>query len=209
MKRDELIQALDNDEIKVDEDLSSTNTEKPGNAEGMQMAVAKIREKKTKSGKIWGAKSDDDKANKRLTVQMQMFVSCLMQGQTKVQAYRNAYNSRGGTDSTIIASANKLIKDPRISALLGSLEEAVREKVIEDAVKTRRFVMERLHDKAMNASTESSELKALELMGRAVGMFTDKVEGKIEEISTEKLKAELKDHLKLLDNVAPIRKNSA
>ena len=204
-----MIQALDNDEIKVEEDLSSTNVENPVNAEGMQIAVAKIREKRTKSGKVWGAKHEDEKANKRLTVQMQMFVSCLMQGQTKVQAYRNAYNSRGGSDSTIIASANKLIKDPRISALLGSLEEAVREKVIEDSVKTRRFVMERLHDKVNSAKTESAELKALELMGRAIGMFTDKVEGKIEEISTERLKAELKDHLKLLDNVTPISKRSA
>lgn len=204
-----MIQALDNDEIKVEEDLSSTNVENPVNAEGMQIAVAKIREKRTKSGKVWGAKHEDEKANKRLTVQMQMFVSCLMQGQTKVQAYRNAYNSRGGSDSTIIASANKLIKDPRITALLGSLEEAVREKVIEDSVKTRRFVMERLHDKVTGAKTESAELKALELMGRAIGMFTDKVEGKIEEISTERLKAELKDHLKLLDNVTPISKRSA
>lgn len=209
MNRDELINALETDAIKIDEDTSSTNMESPANGEAMQIAVAKIREKKTKSGKVWGVKSKDENANKRLTPQMQMFVSFLMQGQTKVQAYRNAYNTRTDNDATIIGSANRLIKDPRISALLQSLDEAVREKVIEDAVKTRRFVMERLHDKATQAKTESAELKALELMGRAVGMFTDKVEGKIEEISTERLKAELKDHLKLLDNVTPIKKRSA
>ena len=209
MNRDELINALETDAIKIDEDTSSTNMESPVNGEAMQIAVAKIREKKTKSGKVWGVKSKDVNANKRLTPQMQMFVSFLMQGQTKVQAYRNAYNTRTDNDATIIVSANRLIKDARISALLQSLDEAVREKVIEDAVKTRRFVMERLHDKATQAKTESAELKALELMGRAVGMFTDKVEGKIEEISTERLKAELKDHLKLLDNVTPIKKRSA
>ena len=209
MNRDELINALETDAIKIDEDTSSTNMESPVNGEAMQIAVAKIREKKTKSGKVWGVKSKDENANKRLTPQMQMFVSFLMQGQTKVQAYRNAYNTRTDNDATIIVSANRLIKDARISALLQSLDEAVREKVIEDAVKTRRFVMERLHDKATQAKTESAELKALELMGRAVGMFTDKVEGKIEEISTERLKAELKDHLKLLDNVTPIKKRSA
>ena len=62
---------------------------------------------------------------------------------------------------------------------------------------------------AQSAKTEGTQLKALELMGRAVGMFTDKVETKVEEINTEKLKAELKSHLTLLENVAPIRKRSA
>ena len=69
--------------------------------------------------------------------------------------------------------------------------------------------MEQLHDKAVQAKTEGSQLKALELMGRAVGMFTDKVEQKVEEISTERLKQELKTHLELLDNVTPIKKRSA
>lgn len=209
MNRNELINALETDAIQIDEDTSSTNVEKPVNGEAMQIAVAKIREKRTKSGKVYGVKSEDEKANKRLTVQMQSFVNCLMQGMTPVQAYRNSYNTKTENHGTVLASANKLMKDPRISALLQGLEESVREKVIEDAVKTRRFVMERLHDKAKNASTDSVELKALELMGRAVGMFTDKVEGKIEEISTERLKAELKDHLKLLDNVTSISKRSA
>lgn len=209
MKREELIEALDSGAIKIDEDISSTNVENPANAEGMQIAVAKIREKKTKSGKVWGVKSEDDKANKRLTVQMQAFVNCLMQGYTPVQAYRNSYNTKTENDATVLSSANKLMKEPRISALLQGLEDVVKEKVIEDAVRTRRFVMERLHSRVTSAKTESAELKALELMGRAVGMFTDKVEGKIEEISTERLKAELKDHLKLLDNVRPITKNSA
>ena len=47
------------------------------------------------------------------------------------------------------------------------------------------------------------------LMGRAVGMFTDKIEQKVEEISTEQLKKELQGHLSLPENVEPIRKRSA
>ena len=61
-------------------------------------------------------------------------------------------------------------------------------------------------DKSHNIS---ARLKALELMGRAVGMFTDKIEQKVEEISTEQLKKELQGHLSLLENVEPIRKRSA
>jgi hypothetical protein len=47
--------------------------------------------------------------------------------------------------------------------------------------------------------SEGSKLKALELIGRAVGMFTDKVETKVEEVSTDQLKRELEGHLALLD----------
>jgi hypothetical protein len=39
-------------------------------------------------------------------------------------------------------------------------------------------------------------------------MFTDKVESKVEAISTEQLKAELESSLELLGNVVPIRRES-
>ena len=53
------------------------------------------------------------------------------------------------------------------------------------------------------------KLKALELMGKAIGMFTDRVEAKLETISVEQLKDELESSLLLLGNVVPIRKESA
>jgi len=46
-------------------------------------------------------------------------------------------------------------------------------------------------------------------MGKAVGMFIDKVETKVEEINAEQLKQELESHLTLLDNVTSIRKKKA
>lgn len=41
----------------------------------------------------------------------------------------------------------------------------------------------------------SDRLKSLELMGRAIGMFTDKSEVKTEAVDTEQLKRELDEHL--------------
>jgi hypothetical protein len=65
--------------------------------------------------------------------------------------------------------------------------------------------MEELLRHSQEAKQEGTKLKALELMGRAVGMFTDKVEQKVEDISTDRLKAELKSSLDLLDNVKPFK----
>jgi len=42
-------------------------------------------------------------------------------------------------------------------------------------------------------------VRSLELMGKAVGMFVDKVESKVEEINAEQLKNELSSHLDLLN----------
>ena len=205
MDRNELIEKLESGAIAIDVDDASTNAE--GKSEAIQTAVAKIREKRTKTGKVYGVKTEEK--SKRLTPQQHVFVQGILNGKTQIQAYRDAYNVRTENDSTIAVSANRLMKNPKISALLGSFEESLKEKIIEDAIRTRRFVMERLHDRVTNAKTESVELKALELMGKAVGMFTDRVEQTVEQINPEKLKEELKAHLTLLETVTPIKKRSA
>jgi len=50
----------------------------------------------------------------------------------------------------------------------------------------------------------SNRLKSLELMGRAVGMFTDKVETKTEEVNVDTLKKELESSLLLLQSAKPM-----
>jgi hypothetical protein len=206
MQREKLIEMLEQNAITEGDDDASTN-DVGSPAEGVQAAVAKIREKRTKTGKIYGV--PEEKKGRRLTPQQHLFVNAILAGKTKIEAYKSAYNVRTENESTMFGNANKLLKDKRITALLGSLEDTLKEKVIEDAVKTRRFVMERLHDRVMNAKTESSELKALELMGRAVAMFSDNVNQQVKHVDTNALKAELRSHLTLLDSVKKTEKRSA
>ena len=212
MDKQQLIEQL---EEHNHEDILDASTNAPGldNPEGIRIAVAKVREKRGSKGKIYGVPTEEEKQhskqNRRLTAKMHMFVNNLLSGQSPALAYKNAYNVRTDKHATIVASANKLMQDPRINTLLEALSDDYRRKVIDNAVSTREHVMKELFKHAQQAKQEGTQLKALELMGRAVGMFTDKVEQKVEEISTEKLKEELKTHLSLLDNVKPIRKRSA
>ena len=212
MDKQELIEQL---QEHNHEDIVDASTNAPGldNPEGIRIAVAKVREKRGSKGKVYGVPTEEEeqkkKQNKRLTSKMHMFVNNLLAGQSPVLAYRNAYNVRTDNHATVLTSANKLMQDPRINTLLEALSEDYRRKVIENAVTTREHVMKELFKHAQQAKQEGTQLKALELMGRAVGMFTDKVEQKVEEISTEKLKEELKTHLSLLDNVQPLRKRKA
>jgi hypothetical protein len=85
---------------------------------------------------------------------------------------------------------------------LGSVLEATKQNVIESDASARRYVMQQLFDKVNDAeASESGQLRALELIGKAVGMFTDRVEQVTEVIDADALKKELESHLHLLDNV--------
>ena len=206
MNREELLEQLD-DSTSTEAD-AGVSTEAAGldESEAIRIAVSKVQEKKRRDGLPFGHK---EKPPARLTAKQRAFASYIVAGNSPSDAYRKAYETKTDNDSTVAVSANKLMKDHRISALIGSVFDGAKEKIVADAVATRRFVMEQLHEKAQAGKTEGTQLKALELMGRAVGMFTDKVEQKVEEVSTERLKQELKSHLDLLDNVTPIKKRSA
>jgi hypothetical protein len=52
---------------------------------------------------------------------------------------------------------------------------------------------------------EGSRLKALELLGKASGVFTQATVIAPEAVTADQLKKELSGHLKLLDNVKPIK----
>jgi hypothetical protein len=50
---------------------------------------------------------------------------------------------------------------------------------------------------------EGTKLKALELMGKTIGMFTQQEAVAKVEVSTEQLRKELSQHLKMLERVKP------
>jgi predicted ATP-dependent protease len=94
------------------------------------------------------------------------------------------------------------MKDPRITMQLESVLEATKQNVVESDASARRYVMQKLFDKVNEHEvSESGQLRALELIGKAVGMFTDRVEQVTETIDANELKKELESHLHLLDNV--------
>ena len=171
--------------------------------EGMRSAIDQIEVKKTKGGKVYGVKVEetDTSTNKRLTARMIHFVNLLVSGNDHITAYSTAYDVSGSTRASIIANANKLMKDPRITMQLESVLEATKQNVIESDASARRYVMQKLFDKVNEAEvSESGQLRALELIGKAVGMFTDRVETTVEQVDTDSLKKELESHLHLLEN---------
>jgi len=135
---------------------------------------------------------------KPLTAAMTLFAQGLIQGKTYRQAYKDAYPLQTGSDSTITTSAYKLSRDPRVQSLVADALEETAEHLAEDMAGTKRYVMRQLVAHSKQAKQEGTKLKALELLGKASGLFTQVTGDKDEVVTAEQLKRELGMHLKLV-----------
>ena len=184
-------QTVSDDGINSSERIS-TNAESEAISGAMQSAVSKTVDKRTKDGRVIGV----NKGEARMTAKMRLFASGVAQGLSPRESYVKAYDTRRMGDATIITEANKLMRDHRINTLLEHVWESVERNIIDDAIATRRKIMGDLLKHADDDKAKTSDrLKSLELMGRAIGMFTDKSEVKTEAVDTEQLKRELDEHL--------------
>jgi hypothetical protein len=144
-----------------------------------------------------------------LTAPQMEFAKGMIQGKTMRQAYRDAYPNANGSDQVITSSAYRLSRDPRIQSTLQEAWGETVEVLAEDTAATKRYVLKELLALSKGGKQEGSRLKALELMGRAAGMFQPQVAEAAEKVSAEQLRKELSGHLKLLDNVKPLKAKAA
>ena len=140
-----------------------------------------------------------------LSVSQMAFCTGMIQGKTMRQAYRDAYPNAKGNDQVITSSAYRLSRDERIQKALQEAWGETVEVLAEDTAATKRYVLKELLALSKGGKQEGSRLKALELMGRAAGMFQPQVAEAAEKVSAEQLRKELSGHLKLLDNVKPLK----
>ncbi len=206
----EQIRMTESGAIRLTDDDSSIGGGGALQCEAEQQTDVRVNKKRTNRGSkekdSSSALTSTKKPLTRLTANQRAFAEHLAAGMNQTEAYIKAYNVRTTNRNVISINASRLARDNRISMLLESYTDSIAARVVEDATRTRRYVLEELHGHASNVQrTPTEKLRALELMGRAIGMFTDKVETKTEAISTEQLKRELRSHLVLLDNVRPMK----
>jgi hypothetical protein len=153
-------------------------------------------------GNVVGSTSPRPRA---LTTSQLMFAQGVIQGKTYRQAYRDAYPNAKGSGESITASAYKLMRDSRIQALVNDAWEQTADVLVEDIVASKRYILKQLVAHSKTAKQEGTKLKALELMGKAVGLFKHDDASKVDIQTPEQLKKDLAVHLRLLDNVKPIK----
>lgn len=133
-----------------------------------------------------------------LTQAQQNFARAVIEGKTLKAAYREAYPDAQASDRTVSVSASKLVRDERIARMIRDSWEETQEALAEDVAATRRYVMRQLVALSKGANQEGSRLKALELLGRAAGMWRDQQQTAERALTAAELKAQLAGHLRLV-----------
>ena len=172
-----------------DEDLADLS-------EAEQLARVADKPKTRKDGEVKGS---EIRRPKPLSPRQVLFTQGVIQGKSLRQAYRDAFANETGSDASISASANKLMRDPRIKKILEEAWEETIEHLSEDIVASKRYVLKGLLALSKKGKQEGTKLKALELMGKACGLFTPTEVKDKAVITADQLKRELAGHIKLLD----------
>lgn len=196
--KEDLLRRLD--EVMLDGDVNKNNPT-PGLSEAERLARDAVPPKRRVDGELQGTPRQ-----KPMTSSMMEFAKALIEGKTQLEAYRQAYPNGNATERTLKTAAWKLAQDPRVQKMLQEHWGQTVEALTDDAVAVKRYVIKSLLELSKEAKQEGSKLKALELMGKTVGMFKQAPQEDEESLTAEQLKLELAKHLKLVGNVRRISK---
>jgi phage terminase small subunit len=130
-----------------------------------------------------------------LTSKQNAFALSLADGVPASDAYRQAYDADGMKPETVWVEACRLATNPKVALRVEELraeQEAERRML---RLSRAEAVLERLEHEALEAKTDSTRVRALELIGRHLGMFTDKVEITTQERSVEVIQQEIRERL--------------
>ena len=196
--KDDLLRRLE--EVMLDGD-GNQNDQAPGLSEAERLARDAVPPKRRVDGEMVGTPRA-----KPMTSSMMEFAKGLIEGKTQLEAYQNAYPNGKATDRTLKTAAWKLAQDPRIQKMLQEHWGQTVEALTDDAVAVKRYVIKSLLELSKEAKQEGSKLKALELMGKTVGMFKQTVQEDDDSVTADQLKQELAKHMRLVGNVRRVNK---
>ena len=134
-----------------------------------------MTEEKKPSLKIVSKESD-------LTIKQRAFVNEIIKG--KWGSYKEAYakvyevtlTKQGNIPKWVEVEASKLVANPKIALSIQKAIERKEQSVTASSLRTRNYVIEQLYRESKESDSDSSRVRALELLGKSVALFTDVTE---------------------------------
>jgi len=112
-----------------------------------------------------------------LTAKQEAFCLAILDGKGFSDAYRQAYDTQNMAPASIHREAFALATNPKIAS---RLERAEREKLAEQRMQRLSRadrVVQKLEEIALrDGGTDGTQVRALELLGKTLGLFIDRVE---------------------------------
>ena len=153
-----------------------------------------------KGDKVGSVKGGTKGTSTGLTDKQEAFALLVFEGTNFSDAYREAYDASAMSAASIHTEACKLVKNPkvahRIDALIRDREAQQRMQRLSRSEK----LISKLEDIAFrNGDADGTQVRALELLGKSMGMWIDKVETEDKtERTEEQLEKEIQEKLQRL-----------
>ena len=134
-----------------------------------------------------------------LTEKQETFVQAIVQGNGYAAAYRIAYNTEGMAEPTIHREASKLGAHPKITARLNQIRIQKEQERRAVALSRDEYVLQKLKRIIDDENQPtSSRVRSLELMGKTIGLFVDRIETEDKtERTADEIEADLRARLGL------------
>jgi len=133
-----------------------------------------------------------------LTRKQDTFASRIADGDTQSAAYRASYDAAQMDDATVWSEASRLVRHPQVSArveVLRAEKDHIRRSLVLDH---EEAILAQLQHEAFTAKTDGARIRALELLGRHAGMFTERVEVEQVERSVSQIETAIRQRLERL-----------
>ena len=146
------------------------------------------------------------KKEAELTIKQRQFVDEIIKG--KLGSYKEAYAKVYDVTLTkankipkwVEVEASKLVANPKIAQSIHKAIERKETVAVASSLRTRNYVIDQLYRESKESDSDSARIRALELLGKSVSLFSDVVETK-EARSSDEVEADIEERIQaLLEN---------
>ena len=138
-------------------------------------------------------------------MKQRQFVDEIIKG--KLGSYKEAYakvydvtlTKAGKIPKWVEVEASKLVANPKITISIQKAIERKEQSAVASSIRTRNYVIDQLYRESKESSSDSSRIRALELLGRSVSLFSDVVETK-EARTSDEVEADIEERIQALLN---------
>ena len=156
--------------------------------------------------------SKDEKPNLKvvkkeieLTIKQRQFVDEIIKG--KLGSYKEAYakvydvtlTKQGKIPKWVEVEASKLVANPKITISIQRAMERKEQSAVASSIRTRNYVIDQLYRESKEADSDATRVRALELLGKSVSLFSDVVETK-EARTSDEVEADIEERIEALLN---------
>ncbi len=141
--------------------------------------------KPTNGGSVGTSKGETSTGTRRksgknlllgLTSKQEAFAEHVVSGESLSAAYRLAYDAKGMSDEAVRVEASRLFMHPNVSLRVKSLNAEKEDQRRMLAVSDAEASINTLREMLKSADSSSAKIRAAELLGKAAGIFTDRIE---------------------------------